>query len=169
MKRFIESGSRSQLTLMPECLEDYIGPDTAVRVVDAFVEALDLAEMGFDSSAAATGRPGYHPGLLLKLYIYGSASHFYRSYFEKKSAPTETISPFCRLCRAVSWHFLTTSVVKRPSPQHDLRLASYFSVFCILPVKDWDCRGAIHSALQAGVLTTFVAPVRRSDNARHAH
>lgn len=71
MKRFIEGESRSQLTLMPECLEDYIGPDNPVRVVDAFVEALDLAEMGFDTSAAATGRPGYHPGLLLKLYIYG--------------------------------------------------------------------------------------------------
>ena len=71
MKRFIEGKTRSQLTLMPECLEDYIGPDNPVRVVDAFVDALDLAEMGFDTSAAATGRPGYHPGLLLKLYIYG--------------------------------------------------------------------------------------------------
>lgn len=71
MKRFIEGESRSQLTLMPECLEDYIGPDNPVRVVEAFVEALDLADMGFDTSAAATGRPGYHPGLLLKLYIYG--------------------------------------------------------------------------------------------------
>ncbi len=71
MKRFIEGESRSQLTLMPECLEDYIGPNNPVRIVDAFVEALDLAEMGFDTSAAATGRPGYHPGLLLKLYIYG--------------------------------------------------------------------------------------------------
>ena len=71
MKRFIEGESRSQLTLMPECLEDYIGPDNPVRVVEAFVEALNLAEMGFDTSAAATGRPGYRPGLLLKLYIYG--------------------------------------------------------------------------------------------------
>ena len=71
MKRFIEGESRSQLTLMPECLEDYIGPVNPVRVVDAFVEALDLAEMGFDTLAAATGRPGYRPGLLLKLYIYG--------------------------------------------------------------------------------------------------
>lgn len=71
MKRFIEGESRSQLTLMPECLEDYIGPDNPVRVVDAFVDALDLTEMGFDTSAAATGRPGYHPGLLLRLYIYG--------------------------------------------------------------------------------------------------
>jgi len=71
MKRFIEGESRSQLTLMPDCLEDYIGADNSVRVIDAFVEALDLSEMGFDASAAATGRPGYHPALLLKIYIYG--------------------------------------------------------------------------------------------------
>jgi transposase len=71
MKRFIEGESRSQLTLMPDCLEDYIGTDNSVRVIDAFVEALDLSEMGFDASAAATGRPGYHPALLLKIYIYG--------------------------------------------------------------------------------------------------
>ena len=56
---------------MPESLEDYIGADNPVRVIDAFVDALDLAEMGFDASAAATGRPGYHPALLLKIYIYG--------------------------------------------------------------------------------------------------
>ena len=71
MKRFIEGQVRSQLTLMPESLEDYIGADNPVRVIDAFVNALDLAEMGFDASAAATGRPGYHPALLLKIYIYG--------------------------------------------------------------------------------------------------
>ena len=71
MKRFIEGQVRSQLTLMPESLEDYIGTDNPVRVIDAFVNALDLAEMGFDASAAATGRPGYHPALLLKIYIYG--------------------------------------------------------------------------------------------------
>ena len=69
MKRFIEGQVRSQLTLMPESLEDYIGADNPVRVIDAFVDALDLAEMGFDASAAATGRPGYHPALLLKIYM----------------------------------------------------------------------------------------------------
>ena len=71
MKRFIEGESRSQQTLMPGCLEDHIGTDNSVRIIDAFVEALDLSEMGFDALAAATGRPGYHPGLLLKIYIYG--------------------------------------------------------------------------------------------------
>ena len=61
MKRFIEGESRSQLTLMPECLEDYIGPDNPVRVVDAFVDALDLAEMGFDRVKHQRGGPATTP------------------------------------------------------------------------------------------------------------
>ena len=72
MKRFIEGESREQVTLLPECLDDYIGEDNPVRIVDAFVEELDLLALGFGGAdPAATGRPGYHPGVLLKLYIYG--------------------------------------------------------------------------------------------------
>ncbi len=72
MKRFIEGEDRSQVTLLPECLDDYIGEDNPVRVVDAFVDELDLGELGFRGvTAALTGRPGYHPAVLLKLYIYG--------------------------------------------------------------------------------------------------
>lgn len=72
MKRFIEGESRQQVTLLPECLEDYIGEDNPVRIVDAFVEELDLLSLGFKGAApAATGRPAYHPAVLLKLYIYG--------------------------------------------------------------------------------------------------
>jgi transposase len=72
MKRFIEREDRKQVTLLPECLEDYIGEDNPVRVVDVFVDELDLAELGFGGAApAATGRPGYHPSVLLKIYIYG--------------------------------------------------------------------------------------------------
>ena len=72
MKRFIEGESRNQITLMPACLDDYIDVDNPVRVIDLFVDELDLVELGFDSTvAAATGRPGYHPALLLKIYLYG--------------------------------------------------------------------------------------------------
>ena len=72
MKRFIEGESRNQITLMPACLEDYIDTDNPVRVIDLFVDELDLAALGFEgTTAAATGRPGYHPALLLKIYIYG--------------------------------------------------------------------------------------------------
>ena len=72
MRRFVEGVDRGQTTLFPECLEDWIGEDNPVRVVDAFVEELDLAELGFGGvDPEATGRPSYHPSILLKLYIYG--------------------------------------------------------------------------------------------------
>jgi transposase len=72
MKRFIEGTDRGQSTLLPECLDDWVDESNSVRAVDAFVDALNLAELGFkDVEPAATGRPGYHPSPLLKLYIYG--------------------------------------------------------------------------------------------------
>src|SRR5579864_881154 len=75
MRRFVEGTGRGQSTLFPECLEDWIGEDNPVRVIDVFVEELDLAELGFDGVAPeATGRPSYHPSVLLKLYIYGYLS-----------------------------------------------------------------------------------------------
>ena len=72
MKRFVEGVDREQGSLFPEQLEDYVAEDNPVRVVEAFVEALDLGELGFSGvDPAATGRPSYHPSVLLKLYIYG--------------------------------------------------------------------------------------------------
>ena len=72
MKRFIEGEDRRQVTLLPECLDDYVGEDNPVRVVDVFVDELDLHGLGFaGADPAATGRPAYHPAVLLKLYIYG--------------------------------------------------------------------------------------------------
>ena len=72
MKRFVEGIDRSQTTLFPECLEDWIDWENPVRVIDAFVEKLDLSWLGFDGVAPeATGRPSYHRSALLKLYIYG--------------------------------------------------------------------------------------------------
>ncbi|MCZ6655621.1 MAG: IS1182 family transposase [Planctomycetota bacterium] len=72
MKRFVEGVDRSQSTLFPDRLEDWIGADNPVRVVDVFVDALDLGGLGFGRvEPLATGRPGYHPAALLKLYIYG--------------------------------------------------------------------------------------------------
>ena len=73
MKRFIEGQDRSQVTLLPECLDDYIGEDNPVRVVDAFVDELDLRELWASKARqpAATGRPSYHPSVLLKIYVYG--------------------------------------------------------------------------------------------------
>src|SRR4051812_14573154 len=72
MGRFVSGADRSQTTLFPACLDDWIDEDNPVRVIDAFVDALALAELGFDGVVPeATGRPAYHPAVLLKLYIYG--------------------------------------------------------------------------------------------------
>jgi len=70
MKRFVEGEDRSQSTLFPERLDDYVGEDNPVRVVDVFVDELDLGTVGFDGvDPRTTGRPSYHPSDLLKLYI----------------------------------------------------------------------------------------------------
>jgi transposase len=72
MPRFIEERDRHQVTLLPECLDDFIAEDNPVRVVDAFVGELGLSALGFDGATpAVTGRPSYHPAVLLKIYIYG--------------------------------------------------------------------------------------------------
>jgi transposase len=72
MKRFIEGEDRKQVTLLPECLDDFVAEDNPVRIIDAFVEELELGSLGFDGALpSTTGRPSYHPAVLLKIYIYG--------------------------------------------------------------------------------------------------
>jgi transposase len=72
MKGFVAGVARAQSSLLPESLDDWVDESNAVRVIDAFVDALDLRELGFDGvDPAATGRPSYHPSINLKLYIYG--------------------------------------------------------------------------------------------------
>jgi transposase len=72
MRRFVEGVDREQSTLFPECLEDWIYEDNPVRAIDVFVGGLDLGELRFSGiDPEATGRPSYHPSILLKLYIYG--------------------------------------------------------------------------------------------------
>ncbi len=69
MKRFVEGLDRGQGTLFPEVLDDFVEANNPVRVIEAFVEALDLGGLGFDRvDPKATGRPSYHPSVLLKLY-----------------------------------------------------------------------------------------------------
>ena len=72
MKRFIEGEDRRQVTLLPDCLEDYVSDDNPVRVIEAFIDELDLKALGFEGVVPeATGRPSYHPAVLLKIYLYG--------------------------------------------------------------------------------------------------
>ena len=72
MKGFVRGADRQQTTLLPECLDDWVDESNPVRAVDVFVDALELRDLGFDAvDPAATGRPGYHPSAMLKLYIFG--------------------------------------------------------------------------------------------------
>src|ERR1700730_10088830 len=72
MKRYVVVQDRSQSTLFPEVLDDYIAEDNPVRVIDVFVDELDMKDLEFEGmDPEATGRPGHHPASLLKIYIYG--------------------------------------------------------------------------------------------------
>ena len=72
MPRFVEGCDRRQVALLPDCLDDYVTEDNPVRVVDAFINELDLAALGFAGVVPeVTGRPSYHPATLLRIYLYG--------------------------------------------------------------------------------------------------
>src|SRR2546426_7588297 len=72
MKRFVEGEDRNQVTLLPEYLDDFVVEDNPVRVIDVFIDELDPTGLGFEGVAPAdTGRPAYHPAVLLKIYVYG--------------------------------------------------------------------------------------------------
>ena len=75
MKRFVEGEDRRQATLLPDCLDDYVTDDNPVRVIEVFIDELDLGDLGFAGVVPeATGRAAYHPATLLKIYLYGIAS-----------------------------------------------------------------------------------------------
>ena len=87
MKRFIEGECRTQTTLLPESIDDYITDTNPVRIVDVFVDELDLGKLGFEGiEPAATGRPAYHPAILLKIYIYGYLNRIQSSRRLEKEA-----------------------------------------------------------------------------------
>ena len=71
MSGFIEGENRQQSTLFPERVDDYIGEESPVRVFDYFIDGLDISGLGVKTEAADTGRPGYHPRLMLRIYVYG--------------------------------------------------------------------------------------------------
>ena len=79
MRGFIEGESRSQATLFPERLDDYIEENSAVRVIDVFIDDLDISGLGFKTQPSNTGRPAYHPTTLLKIYVYGYLNQVHSS------------------------------------------------------------------------------------------
>src|SRR5947199_9254340 len=87
MHRFIDGEDRLQQTLLPHSLEDYVGAENPVRVIEAFIDELDLAALGFAGMMpAATGRPAYHPSTLLKIYLYGYHNHVQSSLRMEREA-----------------------------------------------------------------------------------
>jgi len=86
MSGFIVGADRSQATLFPESLDDYVAEESAVRVIEVFVDELDLSMLGFKTMPADTGRPGYHPAMMLKLFIYGYMNRVQSSHRLEKEA-----------------------------------------------------------------------------------
>ncbi|MFQ5549458.1 MAG: transposase, partial [Woeseia sp.] len=79
MSGFIEGQDRSQATLFPERLDDYVAEDNPVRVIDVFIDDLDISGLGFKTEPADTGRPGYHARTMLKIYVYGYLNRVHSS------------------------------------------------------------------------------------------
>jgi transposase len=79
MSGFIQGEDRFQATLFPERLDDYVAEDSAVRVIDVFIDELDLSGLGFRTQANDTGRPAYHPETMLKLFVYGYLNRVHSS------------------------------------------------------------------------------------------
>ncbi len=79
MSGFIEGENRYQSTLFPERVDDYVEEDSVVRVVDVFIDRLDISGLGFKTEHADTGRPGYHPRTMLKIYVYGYLNQVHSS------------------------------------------------------------------------------------------
>ncbi|EAC0960204.1 transposase, partial [Salmonella enterica subsp. enterica] len=87
MTHHIKGQGRHQVTLFPEVLDDFVTEDNSVRVIDVFVEELQLDALGFERvNAKQTGRPGYHPATMLKLYIYGYLNRIQSSRRLEKEA-----------------------------------------------------------------------------------
>src|SRR5579863_9787690 len=91
MARYVEGLDRRQSFLLPDSIQDYVGEDNPVRVIDVFVDRIDLSELGFGRAVPAdTGRPGYHPATLLKLYLYGYLNSIPSSRRLEREAQSES-------------------------------------------------------------------------------
>src|SRR6188508_1335676 len=129
MKRFIEGEDRSQVTLLPECLDDYIAEDNPVRVVDAYVEELDLQGLGFEGAEPAlTGRPAYHPATLLKIYIYGYLNRIQSS--RRLERETQRNVELIWLTGRLSPDFKTIADFRKDNGQAIKRVCREFVVVC---------------------------------------
>jgi transposase len=126
---FIEGLARDQVNLLPPCVDDYVSPDALVRVVDAFVTSLNLAELGFGRAiAAVTGRPGYHPGDMLRLYIWGYLNQV-RSSRQLERACVRDLEALW-LMRRLAPDYRTIASFRHDNPEAIVGASAAFIQFC---------------------------------------
>lgn len=129
MGRFVEGQDRRQAAFLPECLDDYVAPDNAVRVIDAFIAELDLLALGFERARpAATGRPAYHPAMLLKLYLYGYANRVQSSRRLEREAARNT--ELMWLTEKLAPDFKTIAEFRRTNGQAIQAVCRQYVVLC---------------------------------------
>ena len=127
--KHIQGISRAQPVLLPSCVDDYVGPDNVVRFIDAFVESLDLVAAGFDRALPnATGRPGYDPSDLLKLYIYGYLNRVRSS--RRLEAETHRNLEVIWLMRQLQPDFKTIADFRRENKTSFRKIFREFVVMC---------------------------------------
>lgn len=126
---FIDGENRNQVSLLPACVDDYVGPEALVRVVDAFVASLDLAELGFNRVvAAATGRPGYQPGDMLRLYIWGYLNQIRSSRHLERACVRDLEAMW--LMRRLAPDYRTIAAFRHHSPEAIIAASAAFVRFC---------------------------------------
>ena len=129
MRRFVEGVDRSQSTLFPDHLDDYIAEDNPVRVVDVFVDELDMKQLGFEGAEPeATGRPSYHPATLLKIYIYGYLNRVQSS--RRLERETQRNVELIWLTGRLSPDFKTIADFRKDNGQAIKRVCREFVVLC---------------------------------------
>lgn len=128
MKRFIEGESRSQATLFPEALDNYITEENSVRVIDVFVDELDLTQMSINITPAKTGRPAYHPALMLKLFIYGYFNRIQSSRRLEREAGRNV--ELMWLLGRLAPDFKTIADFRKDNPKGITRICREFVLLC---------------------------------------
>lgn len=126
---FIEGIDRNQVSLLPSCVDDYVTPEALVCVVDAFVASLNLAELGFDRAvAAATGRPGYHPGDMLRRYIWGYLNQVRSSRHLERACVRDLEALW--LLRRLAPDYRTIASFRHDNPEAIVSASAAFIQFC---------------------------------------
>lgn len=126
---FIEGTDRGQVDLLPACVDDYVAPDALVRVVDAFVASLNLTELGFSrTAAAATGRPGFHPADMLRLYVWGYLNQVRSSRHLERACVRDLEALW--LLRRLAPDYRTIAAFRHDNPEAIVGASAAFIQFC---------------------------------------